>query len=151
MLEPFESKSLDKGNTFFWYFWSLPDRLKPFSVGVSIQNLKIKRDNHNNPFHYRYLENLRLRLIWSTKLSRIATAKECDWEYMEKIWDKNIVVWWKVSLQIWLMLQKPLCGNQINLAILNCLKPEISKFNFKVPLKHYRLQVMWFSTCNSDK
>ena len=29
-----------------------------------------------------------------------------------------IIMWWQMSLQVWRMLQKPLCGNQMNLATL---------------------------------
>ena len=30
-----------------------------------------------------------------------------------------IIMWWQMSLQVWRMLQKPLCGNQMNLATLS--------------------------------
>ena len=70
----------------------------------------------------------------SVKLSRISTNKNMInnmWKNYEVTiqnfslqtsklfeWVNCIVVWWKRSLKVWLMLQKPLCGNQMNLASL---------------------------------
>ena len=35
-----------------------------------------------------------------------------------------IIMWWQMSLQVWRMLQKPLCGNQMNLATLTEFTPQ---------------------------
>ena len=40
---------------------------------------------------------------------------------LKLFWVNCIVVWWKISLQPWLMLQWPLCGNQMNLVSLMTL------------------------------
>ena len=40
-----------------------------------------------------------------------------------------IIMWWQMSLQVWRMLQKPLCGNQMNLATLTgCIASGTSCF-----------------------
>ena len=44
-------KVITYGNTFSGIVWSILDRLKPFLVGVSIQNLKVKENKQNTTFH----------------------------------------------------------------------------------------------------
>ena len=47
--------SLDVGKYFFTCIvWLILDRLKLFSVGVSIQNLEIMKENQNDPLHKGY-------------------------------------------------------------------------------------------------
>ena len=54
-LKPFtvEKKSLSVGNTYIGITWSVLDNLKPFLVGISIQNIEIKREIN---FYYNYQE-----------------------------------------------------------------------------------------------